>query len=145
MAVTQYTKNLIAKGEERRRLTSQLAKLVSDVAEEIANTVPLKTTVEVAGKIYRTHRYTTNVGSWRTVVVVAGDSIYALTDDAPPGDYFYLFHDFSCQVNVAERDDFLHFANHLPEIVIAFEAEEDRVIKALREAFEKLRKIAEVE
>jgi hypothetical protein len=41
------------------------------------------------------------------------------------------------------REEFLHFANHLPEIVRAFEAKEDAVINSLRSAFEKLRKLAE--
>jgi hypothetical protein len=46
-------------------------------------------------------------------------------------------------VDNATRDEFLWFANHLPEIVSAFEAVEDDIIEALREGFEKLRKLAE--
>ena len=143
-----YTKELLKKGEERKRLTKQLQDMLLQVAEDIADSVPLGTEVEVAGVRYRTHRYSSNIGSFRTVVVVDPGSVedfplYRAIDNEPPGSEYYLHRDFYCVVRVATRDEFLHFANHLPEIVRAFEVKEDAVIAELRSAFEKLRKLAE--
>ena len=156
-----YTKELEKKGAERVRLTKQLQDMLLQVAEDIANSVPLGTEVEVGGVNYRVHRYSSNIGSFRTVVVVDPWServdddfrsgpewenipltIRAI-DSAAPGSEYYLHGDFGRVVRVATRDEFLHFANHLPEIVRAFEAKEDQIIDQLREAFERLRKLAE--
>ena len=155
-----YTKELLKKGEERKRLTEQLQELLLNVAGKIADSVPLGTEVEVAGVRYRTHRYSSNIGSFRTVVVVDPNSErvdddfrsgpeweniplkFRAIDNEPPGSEYYLHGDFGRVVRVATRDEFLHFANHLPEIIRAFEAKEDAVIAELRSAFEKLRKLA---
>ena len=142
-----YTKELEKKGAERVRLTKQLQDMLFSVAEDIANSVPLGTKVEVDGVIYRTHCYNSNIGSFRTVVIVDPGSVedfplYRAIDTAAPGSEYYLHRDFGRVVRVATRDEFLHFANHLPEIVRAFEAKEDAVIAELRSAFEKLRKLA---
>ena len=158
-----YTKILREKGAERVRLTKQLQDMLFSVAEDIANSVPLGTEVEVDGVCYRTHRYNSNIGSFRTVVVVDPNServdddfrsgsgpeweniplTFRAIDNAAPGSEYYLHGDFGRVVRVATRDEFLHFANHLPEIVRAFEAKEDAIIEELREAFERLRKLAE--
>ena len=143
-----YTKELLKKGEERKRLTKQLQELLLNVAGKIADSVPLGTEVEVAGVRYRTHRYNSNIGSFRTVVVVNPGSVedfplYRAIDNAAPGSEYHLHRDFNCVVRVATRDEHLHFANHLPEIIRAFEAKEDQIIDQLREAFERLRKLAE--
>ena len=143
-----YTKELLKKGEERKRLTEQLQELLLNVAGKIADSVPLGTEVEVAGVRYRTHRYSSNIGSFRTVVVVDQEScegfpVFRAIDNEPPGSEYYLHRDYGRIVHVATRDEFLHFANHLPEIVRAFEAKEDAVIAELRSTFEKLRKLAE--
>lgn len=143
-----YTKELLKKGEERKRLTEQLQEMLLKVAEDIANSVPLGTEVEVDGVIYRTHCYNSNIGSFRTVVVVDQEScedfpVFRAIDNEPPGSEYYLHRDYGRIVHVAAREEFLHFANHLPEIVRAFEAKEDAVIAELRSAFEKLRKLAE--
>jgi len=147
MMPQDYTKELLKKGEERKRLTEQLQELLLNVAGKIADSVPLGTEVEVAGVRYRTHRYSSNIGSFRTVVVVDPGSVedfplYRAIDTAAPGSEYYLHRDFGRVVRVATRDEFLHFANHLPEIVRTFEAKEDAVIAELRSAFEKLRKLA---
>ena len=143
-----YTKILREKGAERVRLTKQLQDMLLQVAEEIAESVPLGTEVEVDGVIYRTHRYNSNIGSFRTVVVVDQEScedfpVFRAIDNEEPGSEYYLHRDFGRVVRVATRDEFLHFANHLPEIVRAFEAKEEEIIKELRSAFERLRKLAE--
>ena len=156
-----YTKELLKKGEERKRLTKQLQDMLLQVAEDIAASVPLGTEVVVDGVCYRTHQYNSNIGSFRTVVVVDPQServdddfrsgpeweniplTFRAIDNEPPGSEYYLHRDFNCVVRVATRDEHLHFANHLPEIVRAFEAKEEAVIDSLRSAFEKLRKLAD--
>jgi hypothetical protein len=156
-----YTKELREKGQERTRLTRQLQDMLLKVAENIAESVPVGTEVEVDGVNYRVHRYNSNIGSFRTVVVVDPNServdddfrtgpeweniplTFRAIDNEEPGSEYYLHRDFHSVVVVAERDEFLHFANNLPEIVRAFEAKEDAVIAELRSAFEKLRKLAE--
>jgi len=143
-----YTKELKKKGAERVRLTKQLQDMLLQVAEDIAASVPLNTEVKVDGVCYRTHRYQSNLGSFRTVVVVDQEScedfpVFRAIDNEEPGSEYYLHRDFYCVVRVATRDEFLHFANHLPEIVRAFEAKEDQIIDQLRKAFERLRKLAE--
>lgn len=148
MMPQDYTKELLKKGEERKRLTKQLQELLLNVAGKIADSVPLGTEVEVAGVRYRTHRYSSNIGSFRTVVVVDQEScedfpVFRAIDNEPPGSEYYLHRDYGRIVHVAAREEFLHFANHLPEIIRAFEVKEDQIIDQLREAFERLRKLAE--
>lgn len=139
-----YTKELKKKGAERVRLTKQLQEMLLQVAEDIAASVPLGTEVKVDGVCYRTHRYQSNLGSFRTIVIVDPETLcFRAIDDRSPGSEYYLHRDFGRVVRVATRDEFLHFANHLPEIVRAFEAKEEEIIKELRDAFERLRKLAE--
>lgn len=139
-----YTKELKKKGAERVRLTKQLQDMLLQVAEDIAASVPLNTEVKVDGVCYRTHRYQSNLGSFRTVVIVDPETLcFRAIDDRSPGSEYYLHGDFGRVVHVATREEHLHFANHLPEIIRAFEVKEDAVIDSLRSAFEKLRKLAE--
>jgi len=142
-----YTQKLLEKGEERRRLTEQLQELASRVAEEIATSVPEGTEVEVNGRNYRAKTLRSNIGSYTTLVAVnkQGWDEGLITDRREPGQQGYLHGDFYACYTVAGKEVFLHFVNNLPEIVRAFEAEEDRIIAALREAFEKLRTLAEKE
>ena len=53
MTDIRYTENLIQKGNERKRLTKQLAQLVEKVADQIADSVPEGTIVTVDGKTLR--------------------------------------------------------------------------------------------
>ena len=148
-----YTGVLRQKGAERKRLTEQLQEMLLKVADQIAESVPLGTEVVVDGVTYRTHCYRSNIGSFRTVVVVDPESLrrenfpmwFRAIDNGAPGEDHYLHRDFQSVYTVATRDEFLHFANHLPEIVRAFEVKEDSVIEDLRSAFERLRKLAEAE
>ena len=156
--VKDYTKILEQKGAERTRLTRQLQIMLSKVAADIAESVPVGTAVTVDDTVYRIHNYKSNIGNFRTVVIVdptgepedidddraaAPIGKVALDDYAGPGEGYFLHRCFGCHVQIAERDEFLHFANNLPEIVQAFEAKEDLVIAGLRGAFEKLRALAE--
>lgn len=148
MTDIRYTENLIQKGNERKRLTKQLAQLVEKVADQIADSVPEGTIVTVDGKTLKTKVLRSNVGTMRTLGVEVFDhdtlaEEYRIFNDDAPGASYYLHNDFQVLVDNATRDEFLWFANHLPEIVSAFEAVEDDIIEALREGFEKLRKLAE--
>ena len=153
-----YTRVLEQKGAERTRLTRQLQIMLSKVATDIAESVPVGTEITVDDVIYRIHNYKSNIGTFRTVVIVdptgepedidddrAATPIgkVALDDYAGPGEGYFLHRCFGCHVQIADRSEFLHFANNLPEIVRAFEVKEDVIISSLRGAFEKLRALAE--
>ena len=148
MMAKDYLKVLRQKGAERVRLTEQLQELCYDAAREIATAVVPGTEVVVDGIRYRAHEYYSNIGSFKTVVIVDPSSvedypIYRAIDTMPPGSEYYLHRDYGRIVHVATREEFLHFANHLPEIVAAFGAEQNKIIASLRSAFEKLRAMAE--
>lgn len=148
--VTKYMESLWKKGKERQRLTEQLVALVARVANEIAATVPDGTRVQVPGVgTLEVVNYRSNVGNLRRLVVCDShgtglDLRYSLENDTP-GSRYYLHGDFQCMIRVAEPEHFLAFANHLPEVLAAFEAAEDKAITALRAGFEKLREVAEAE
>lgn len=142
---TRYTEELRRRGEERRRLTTQLAELVGKVADTIADTTPVGTAVRVGGKTYEVVQQRSHLGG-KTFLAVAlehhGGREHKVITNREPGSEFYLHGDFHAKVGVADRDNFLFFANHLPEIVRGFEAEEEKAIAALRSAFERLREVA---
>ncbi len=140
-----YTENLMQKGEERKRLTSQLQTTLDQVGAQIAESVPTGTIASVGGWNYKAMCYRSNVGTMYALAVESdGDNWEwnALVSDAPPGGSFWLHGDFGTSIPVATRDEFLHFATALPEVVKAFEAEEQGIIDSLRAAFENLRKVA---
>lgn len=149
MTDMRYTDGLIKKGEERKRLTKQLAKLVATVADQIAESVPEGTVVEVDGKELKVRTICSNLDCWGVLTVEDPseyndwDGSWRVFNDPNPGASYYLHRDFNTPVENASRSEFLWFANNLPEIVAAFEAAEDKVIEALREGFERLRKLAE--
>jgi len=148
--VRNYTKELEKKGAERKRLTEQLQSMLYDVAVKIADTVPLEAIVKVDGITYKTVRHCSNLDCFDTVGIVTEDPFYGgaevvrvIDSGHEPGTSYYLHRDFNCKVPVATRQQFLNFANSLPEIVRAFEAKEDEIINSLQDAFAKLRKLAE--
>ena len=146
---TRHTEELLKKGEERKRMTEQLQEALTSVAVQIATSIPIGTRVEVAGRIYETFKRTSNLdydiylGIYE--MTERGEAEYPVAFDSyvSPGKSYYLHRDFNAQVTVADRDSWLHFANHLPEVLAAFEANEQDAIDALRSAFERLRTIAE--
>lgn len=72
------------------------------------------------------------------------ETMEVVFDGSQPGSSYYLYNDFRCVVTVTDRSDFLWFANSLPEIIKAFEVEEQKVIDELRNGFDALRKVAEL-
>lgn len=142
-----YTKSLLEKGQARKRLTKQLATLVAQVAQEIADSVPIGTRVNVNGQVYETRCLRSNIGSWNVLGTYEGeygDEYRILTDDEP-GIRYNLHNDIYCRVATASKEAYLEFVNNLPEIVRAFEAREDEIIQALSEGLRKLRQMAEQE
>lgn len=140
--VNRYTEELLRRGEERRRLTKQLAELVGAVADKIADTVPVGTTITVNNKTYEIIRRSSNLATVHYLAIRNGYDDYKVITDYEPGVSFYLHQDFRCPITTADRGEYLFFANHLPEIVEAFEAKEEEIITALRQAFDRLRALA---
>jgi len=147
----EYTKSLLEKGQARKRLTKQLAALVAQVAQEIADSVPLGTRIEVNGRAYETRCLRSNIGTWNVLGtyenVRPDDHMkeYRVFTDDEPGIRYNLHNDIYCRVATASKEAYLEFVNNLPEIVRAFEAREDEIIQALSEGLRKLRQIAEQE
>lgn len=148
----EYTKNLLQLGEERKRLTAQLAELVAAVAAEIAVSVPAGREVVAAGKVYRVVRQESNIGAEYYLAVDVRDAVdpvivdrHVFAQGRKPGDDFYLHGDFNCRVYVATRGEYLHLANNLPAVVAAFEASEQDVIDVLRQGFEALKAVVSAE
>ena len=147
---TRHTEELLKKGEERKRLTAQLQEALSNVADEITRTVPLGTSVAVAGRTYETFAKRSNLGECTYLGIYEPNEydgeyneLAALESYGKVGDWHYLHNDFSAIIQTANRASFLHFANHLPEVLAAFEANEQNAIDALRSAFDRLRSVAQ--
>jgi len=131
---------LIRSGQERVRLTEQLQKIIVTVTDKIAVLVPVGTEIQVAGKTFTIKTFCTNIGCRTGLCLVRDDDDRVVFDAAgEPGDTFYLFGDYSCQLKNATRDEFLFVANNLPEIIAAFQADQEQVNASLREAFERLK------
>lgn len=135
-----YTEKLLASGRQRTRLTEQLQTLVCEAADAIAATVPTGEEAYVAEQAYSIIEAASNIGS--EVYLAAGDrgDVRVFANRAL-GSEFYLHGDFSAKLRVVSRDDLLHLANHLPELVAAFEANEQQVINALRNGLARLREM----
>lgn len=154
---TEYTEKLWQMGEERKRLTAQLAELVGNVANEIASSVPVGTEVRVtydehknnpSYQVLRVIRRSSNLDSEVFLAIEDLDEDYGFIEkvfdpDEEPGSSYYLHGDFTTTIEVASRKEYLWFANHLPLIIAAFEAEEQKVIDALRQGFEALKRLVE--
>ncbi len=133
---------LIRSGQERVRLTEQLQELVCEAVYEIAEAVSVGTKVTVAGETFAVLEFCSNIGcTTQFCLIKDADFGYAVIfdDGREPGARFYLHGDFDCQLENASREDFLHVANNLPEIIAAFQANQEKINASLREAFERLK------
>jgi hypothetical protein len=142
----QYLDDLKASGKERTKLSEQLRYLVADVLDAIAEAVPVGTTVEAAGMTLTVREVRSNLDShlYMTVETGGGKPLYYVFEGTKePEAEWYLHRDLGCGLCNARPDQWLAAANCLPEIASAFQAESDRVIAALRQGFEVLRKMAE--
>lgn len=153
-------KDLFEKSGERQRLTGQLAAVVGNVADAISSNLPVDTEATVDGCTLAVREYHSNVGS-ATFLHAKHPPVFRsspvddealevrlggiITAGREPGTSFYLHRDVHAEVDVADRDLYLWFANHLPAIIQAFEGAQDAIIAALRQAFETLRKVAEAQ
>jgi hypothetical protein len=184
--MVKYTEKLLEKGEERKRLTKQLALLVGAVANDIAQSLPEGSEPSYdekawkkeqaaayeqkhGKKYYEVHpptslgrspepwylgpwwrklkviRIKSNIGEARFLALFAmfGDSkpvVFAV--DQEPGTSFFLDNDSRRRVEVASAEDYLKFANSIPEIVAGFEKKAEELTETLRNAFDELKEIA---
>ncbi len=131
-------------GQERVRLTEQLQTIVSDVLDEIADSAEVGDEIALRGYRLRVADLESNIGSWRTVVLEdnEGYRTTVFNDNIQPGSNFYLHNDFQADFLNASRGQWLFVANNLPRIIESFAVENEKVIDALRGAFEKLRSMA---
>lgn len=150
--VESYLAGLKASGKERTKLSEQLRYLVADVLDAITEAVPAGTTVEAAGMTLsvREVRSNLNFHVYMTAKTPYGYGNpggkplhYVFEGTKEPGADWYLHGDFGCHLVNAPGEQWLATANHLPEIVAAFHLTNERVIVALRQGFEVLRKMAE--
>jgi hypothetical protein len=144
---------LSKKTEERHRLTRQLIYLVNDVASAIADMCDVGTAVKVNGVgALKVELWTSYIESKKVLIFCdsknegddRGEGDYALPGAAfgfhvEPASRFFFNGDLSAQGRAASRDNYLSFARKIPEIVNAFAAEEDVIIKRLLSAFASLR------
>jgi hypothetical protein len=130
-------------GQERKRLTRQLMVIVTEALDEIAEQVEEGAEVTVEDVVYTRRTLNTNIGSWEAIVVRGAEGDCVFNENIDPDDDFYLHNDFNCHLWNASRELWLVTANNLPEIAGAFVVENEKVSHALREAFAKLRSMAE--
>lgn len=140
---------LLQSGQERKRLTEQLQIIMSDVLDEIADIIEVGDEIALKGHRLRVADLESNIGSWRTVVLEYSDEYhdycYVFSSDIRPGASFYLHGDFRAGFTNATREGWLFVANNLPRIIELFGVENEKIVKALREAFSRLRAMAEAE
>jgi hypothetical protein len=113
-----YAGRLRLLGKERMRLTEQLQAFIALVADEITKYVEAGTVVTVE-----------DVGFMR----VNESPKVLLLDGGVEWHTLDVMHD--TDFCIATRKEFLLVANHLPEVMHAFEIEQERIIEILREAF----------
>jgi hypothetical protein len=144
---------LSRKTEERVRVTRHLIFAVNYVANEIARQVDPNTSVKVTGSgVLRVEMWTSHLETRKVLVFddpkTKGDDRdkgryelpgAALGFDVEPASRFFFYGDLTAQGRAASREQYIAFANNIQEIVNAFVAEEDVIIKRLLSAFASLR------
>lgn len=140
---TWYTKDLIERNEQRRRLTKQLAQLVNDVATIIAENAEPGKVVEIEGVgTYSVSPYITHLGEHNLLWVSDSKTSSArVFVSREPGSIIKM-DGTALTLQVASKDEYLNFANNLHAIINAFETDADTAISALHEGFAKLRQAA---
>ena len=150
MRTEKYTEDLLEKGKQRQRMTDQLAELVADVAQAIADSVPEEKWIEIDGTYFQVRTVHSNL-SYETYLwigtqmnrdprFIVDGNVY--TSTVAVGEAYNLHGDLTISIQNATRDQYLWFANHIPEIVNGFEGAEDAAIQELREAFDRLKQLA---
>ncbi len=135
--------DLLRSGRERKRLTKQLMVIVAEALDEIAEQVEEGAEVTVEDVVYTRRTLSSNIGSWEAITAFEQGQRCVFSDGVDPDDDFYLHNDFNCHLWNADRGLWLVTANNLPKIAGAFAVENEKVSHALREAFAKLRSMAE--
>ncbi len=161
--MVKYTEKLLEKGEERKRLTKQLAALVGAVAEDIAQSLPEGTKPSYEGKeddslfsgpwwagtlglkVVRIRSNISEANFLGHYDMFNDEKLTVFVSDREPGTRFFLDNDPRGKVYVASAGDYLNFANSLPEIVAGFEKKADELSQTLRKAFDDLKELAKTE
>ncbi len=139
--------DLLQSGQERTRLTEQLQIIIRETLDEIADSMTVGDEIALKGYRLRVADLESNIGSWRTVVLEdnEGYRTTVFNDNIQPGANFYLHNDFQAEFLNASRGQWLFVANNLPRIIKLFALENEKVTSVLREAFDRLRAMAEAE
>lgn len=116
-----YAIRLKKLGNERRRLTEQLQAFIALVADEITKYVEAGTLVTVEG-----------VGKLR---VNKSPKVLLFSAVSRRVDWHTLDVMHDTDFSSATRAEYLLVANHLPEVMQAFEIDQEMIIEILREAF----------
>ncbi len=121
-----YHTKIIELAEHKQRVTQNLIKEVGEVAEDIAESVTEGTlvTINKLGDL-EVINLTSNIGSGRFLalrIVNKKDNRikWKVFTFETPGSRFFFHDDEKCEVIVANREEYLLFANHMTEIKHAF-------------------------
>lgn len=143
----KYTNRLLKKGEERKRLTDQLVKLVGEVTTELLNAMPDGQLVYIPDVgTYKAVSYKTHLGTFRFLAVNEtadgqGTTWPIFYPKVKPAETVYIG---DGPIRTASRESYLAFANNITTIINTFEEQEEAIIKALSNAFAELRKVAKI-
>lgn len=138
----EYIERLKKSGKERRRLTQQLRYLVGKVLDEIITNVPVWTKADVDDLTFTVQKITSNLGSevYMTVKSRHFDRpSFVMDASKEPGAQWHLHGDLSLLLRNAPVDIWLKTANHLDEVIQAFQVPHNEAIDTLRKAFTTLR------
>src|SRR5450759_3827533 len=112
-----YATRLRNLGKERRRLTEQLQAFIALVADEITKYVEAGTVVTVEG-----------VGKLR---VNKSPNVLLFSAVSRRVDWHTLDVMHDTDFSIATREEYLLVANHLPEVMQAFEIDQERTIETV--------------
>jgi hypothetical protein len=139
MKVNWYTKELLEKNNERKRLTNSLVAIVNEVAHDIAYAVP----TGAASSPYEVIRIETVTGSEKFLAIKVNGDHLVFSSQAEPESSFLCMNDI--KVGTVSREQYLTLANNLPEVIEAFSIHTDKGIHMVRRAFNHLKAYARVE
>lgn len=121
-----YNTKVIQIADHKQRLTQKLIQDVAEVADEIAEMMPegAQASVKDVG-ILEVISVTSSIGTAKFLSIQVENNESFIVEhhifvDENPGSSFYFHDDVDCEVTVADRNHYLSFANHIPEILEAF-------------------------
>ena len=143
-----YATRLRKLGKERRRLTEQLQAFIVLVADEITKEVDAGTRVTVEGvgglsvvevSTNVDTRKVLKIGTPEKSALLLGNTLNIMCE---PDTDFLVYDEPHARLHASTREEYLRVANHLPEVMQAFELDQEKIIETLREVFDFLTQIA---